>query len=187
MNQYVVEVRKLIPTSICQRIIRVFDNNYFDAQVSNANKSSTNKSIRNCQTTHLHGRKHTFGELILYNYLNRKLFEVIEAYNRKHEDFHVSKLSQLDLLKYEANEHPAGYKWHTDFGTSSTQRALSISIALNNEYEGGEFNIKLNGSENNLFEQNVGDALVFPSSFMFPHQVNKVTKGTRYALIAWVY
>ena len=32
-----------------------------------------------------------------------------------------------------------------------------------------------------------GDVLVFPSSFMFPHKVNLVKKGTRYSAISWAW
>ena len=30
-----------------------------------------------------------------------------------------------------------------------------------------------------------GDALMFPSNFMYPHEVMPVTKGTRYSIITW--
>ena len=51
--------------------------------------------------------------------------------------------------------------------------------------KGGEFVFDL--PQNKIqYPQNVGDAIIFPSNFMFPHQVNQITEGTRYALIAWV-
>ena len=92
----------------------------------------------------------------------------------------------MDILKYEANEFDAGYKFHVDFGHGHTERSLSISICLNNEYQGGEFVFSFFEESKVQIPQNVGDAIAFPSNFMFPHQVNKVTEGTRYAIIAWV-
>jgi len=50
---------------------------------------------------------------------------------------------------------------------------------------GGEFKFNLNGVEVQI-PQNIGDAIAFPSNFMFPHQVNKILTGTRYAIIGWV-
>ena len=30
-----------------------------------------------------------------------------------------------------------------------------------------------------------GDALMFPSTFLYPHEIGKVTEGTRYSIITW--
>ena len=43
----------------------------------------------------------------------------------------------------------------------------------------------INGEKLN-YPQNVGDLIIFPSNFMFPHQVNKIKSGTRFALVTWV-
>jgi predicted 2-oxoglutarate/Fe(II)-dependent dioxygenase YbiX len=34
---------------------------------------------------------------------------------------------------------------------------------------------------------NAGDILIFPSVFMFPHRVDKVSKGTRYSFVSWAW
>jgi len=93
---------------------------------------------------------------------------------------------QIDFLKYEKNKIKTGYSWHADTGRHCGERACTISISLNNEYMGGSFRIMVDNEEVS-YTQNVGDCLMFPSNFMFPHQVNKITSGTRYALIGWVY
>ena len=31
-----------------------------------------------------------------------------------------------------------------------------------------------------------GSAVVFPSNFMFPHEVEKVTSGVRYSIMTWI-
>ena len=30
-----------------------------------------------------------------------------------------------------------------------------------------------------------GDAIMFPSNFMYPHEIMPVTQGTRYSIITW--
>ena len=60
---------------------------------------------------------------------------------------------------------------------------LSIVGSLNNNYEGGEF-IMFDKKE---YKIKAGQVLIFPSSFMFPHKVEPVTKGTRYTYISWVF
>ena len=32
---------------------------------------------------------------------------------------------------------------------------------------------------------NVGDLIMFPSNFLYPHQVSPIKKGIRYSVVAW--
>ena len=32
-----------------------------------------------------------------------------------------------------------------------------------------------------------GDILLFPSNFMYPHEVKEVTKGVRYSFVRWAF
>ena len=59
---------------------------------------------------------------------------------------------------------------------------LTILGIFNEDYEGGELviadkHIKTKG----------GDILVWPSCFLYPHEIKKVTKGTRYSFVSWGY
>ena len=181
MKEYILEVKKIIPHSFCRKIISYFDNNYGDAGTVG---TGVDKDVRNCLTRNLFDTK-TFGQVLCSNAIKEKIFDCVYHYQEKFNHVDIKKISQLDLLRYDANEYKAGYKFHKDFGHTCTERHLSISICLNNEYEGGEFVFDL-PSGHYTVPQNIGDAVIFPSNFMFPHQVNKVTKGTRYALIGWV-
>lgn len=180
MKEHIVEIKKLIPQHYCNKIISYFSDNKEDASTV----GGTDKSIRNCKLTNLL-EANSFGKKLIVNYIKEKIFASVEEYKKKFKFVDIEKISQLDLLEYEANEYKAGYKFHTDFGTSCQERLLSISICLNNDFYGGEFMFDLNG-EMVCYPQNVGDCIIFPSNFMFPHQVNKITQGTRYALIGWV-
>jgi len=181
MKEYILEVKKIIPQTFCKKIISYFDNNYNDAGTVG---SGVNKNIRNCLTRSLLETK-SLGEKICLNAVKEKIFHCVDHYKNKH-DIDIDKISQLDILRYDANEFKAGYDFHKDFGHKVTERHLSISICLNHEYKGGEFVFKLKDGSHLTIPQNVGDAVIFPSNFMFPHQVNKITQGTRYALIGWV-
>ena len=127
----------------------------------------------------------TFGERICSNYVQKKLFECVSFYKSKYSYFFSDKISSCELLKYQHNEHKTGYKYHVDMGEKVSDRHASISICLNNNFQGGEFVFNLPDGEIQM-PQNVGDAIIFPSNFMFPHQVNQIIEGTRYALVAWV-
>ena len=62
-------------------------------------------------------------------------------------------------------------------------RKLSMSILLNDDYEGGELNFS--NTEEPLIGGNgtKGTVIVFPS--YHSHSVEKVTKGIRYSLVVW--
>ena len=60
---------------------------------------------------------------------------------------------------------------------------LSIITALNNSYSGGEIIM----CEKYKYRLNTGETLIFPSNFLYPHSIKKITKGTRYSMVSWVY
>ena len=60
---------------------------------------------------------------------------------------------------------------------------LSILGVLNEGYEGGEFWFA--GLQE--VKMRAGDIVLFPSNFMYPHEVKKVTKGERYTFVAWAF
>jgi hypothetical protein len=59
---------------------------------------------------------------------------------------------------------------------------LSVIGLLNDDYEGGELYI----SENKT-EMKKGDLIIFPCSFMYPHEVKPVTKGVRHSYVSWLW
>ena len=40
---------------------------------------------------------------------------------------------------------------------------------------------------NNKYELKEGDIMLFPSTFIFNHEVKTVTKGERYSFVSWAY
>ena len=76
---------------------------------------------------------------------------------------------------YEVHDEPDNKFLHGNV------RKLSMSIILNDEYEGGDFEII--GLKEPLPRLEKGTIIVFPS--FIEHRVIPVTKGTRYSLVAW--
>ena len=97
-----------------------------------------------------------------------------------------SGYSRVRLNKYSHNtrmrKHFDGIKSVFD-GTRRGDPTLSVLGALNDDYEGGEL-IFWNDTK---IELKAGSLLVFPSTFMYPHSVNPVTKGTRYSYVSWMF
>ena len=93
----------------------------------------------------------------------------------------------IQITTYEEGEY---YNWHVDGnGIRSAPnspghvRKISMSILLNDDYTGGELEIKEDG-RNSEMPNTIGTIIVFPS--YFTHRVKPVKKGTRYSLVAWL-
>jgi predicted 2-oxoglutarate/Fe(II)-dependent dioxygenase YbiX len=84
-----------------------------------------------------------------------------------------------EILRYgvgtECREHVDSY--------TDRPRTLSCSIALNEEFEGGQFTF-FDGRLR--YTVPAGSAIVFPSNFMYTHAVAPITQGTRYSVITWL-
>lgn len=90
-----------------------------------------------------------------------------------------SREKTMHLLKYkESGFLPA----HSDHGISS--RVLSALLYLNDDYEGGNLIFPHAGLN---IKPKAGTILFFPSNYVYVHEVEAITKGTRYALPNWYH
>ena len=71
---------------------------------------------------------------------------------------------------------------HQSHGQKQGYPHLTSLIFLNDDYEGGEF--VLCGDK--YIEKIQGSAIVFPSNFMYPHEVKQVISGNRYSIMTWI-
>ena len=60
---------------------------------------------------------------------------------------------------------------------------LTILGGLNNDYKGGE----LVFWNDTVLELKAGEMMIFPSNFLYPHEVKLVTEGTRYSFVSWAW
>lgn len=60
---------------------------------------------------------------------------------------------------------------------------LTVLGALNDNYEGGEF-LMFNDKQVDI---PAGAVIIFPSNFLYPHEVKPVKSGTRYSYVSWVW
>ena len=70
---------------------------------------------------------------------------------------------------------------HHSHGQKTGYPHLTSLIFLNDDYEGGEFTLC-----GESLDKKKGSAVVFPSNFMFPHEVKKVISGIRYSIMTWI-
>ena len=60
---------------------------------------------------------------------------------------------------------------------------LTVIGILNDDYEGGNLVM----FEDKKINTKEGDLIIFPSLFLFPHEIEPITKGIRYSYTAWMW
>jgi predicted 2-oxoglutarate/Fe(II)-dependent dioxygenase YbiX len=114
-----------------------------------------------------------------YNFTN-----LCEYYQKNFKlEASISGLTDITFLRYQNGGH---YRMHTDH-CKNAPRTLSIIYLLNNDYEGGEliFNSPDRKDEILKVGKKTNRVVIWPSNFLYPHQVTPVTKGLRYSIVSW--
>lgn len=110
---------------------------------------------------------------------------IIEELSRY--DIDVSNVSEVQYVRYNIG---GKFNWHSDIlpTTRPDSRFRGITFSINvtdpDEYDGGELKIE-NGETMLELPKERGSYIMFPSYMR--HQVFEVTRGTREAIILWVY
>lgn len=99
----------------------------------------------------------------------------------------VNNLSFPRLNRYEAGTCMRPHVDHIHSLFDGTLKGVPVLTVLgglspSTAYEGGVFNLC---GEPLLLE--AGDVAVFPSCFLYPHEVKEVTAGTRYSFVSWAW
>ena len=71
---------------------------------------------------------------------------------------------------------------HHSHGQTYGYPQATVLFFLNDDFDGGDFYV----AGVNYNKPKVGSALIFPSNFMFPHEVKKVTSGERWSIVSWL-
>jgi predicted 2-oxoglutarate/Fe(II)-dependent dioxygenase YbiX len=180
IRDYIVVVKEALPFELCDATLNEYANT--NEWLDTHTKGGVLKDIRSAMTILM-----STDQVIAINEqvrrdLDSKLFQYanisIRKYNERFEFAHIEQDSGYELLRYEQGQF---YTEHVD-SFKDMPRAVSCSFALNDDYGGGEFaffggQIKIKLPK--------GAALLFPSNFMYPHQILPVTNGTRYSIITW--
>ncbi|NCW90449.1 MAG: 2OG-Fe(II) oxygenase, partial [Rhodocyclales bacterium] len=100
---------------------------------------------------------------------------------------HLKGYDFTQIGNYQFTEYKEGeyYHWHTDSepNTIYSNRLCSMVIQLNDEYDGGNLELKIEENEIEL-ERGKGNLYLFYSNIT--HRVTPIIKGTRYSLVSWI-
>ena len=181
-------VKNLIPYALCQHFLSEFSQPHFkwaphvwyDPQSEQYASEKTKELEVVFATPDAFKQLRPFVETALKDYQ--------EKYRTQHENTGRGFIQHI--VKGRFNKYTPGTKMREHYdhihdlfdGHLKGIPILSIVALFNDDYEGGQFMIR--GEEVKLTK---GDILVFPSNFMYPHQVKDITKGVRFSFVSWAF
>ena len=124
---------------------------------------------------------------VFYEELNHAVTDVAERYSEEvkkaKRNFVAHKTTDFRVNKYEKGGYMSLHcdNIHHSHGQQYGYPQASVLLFLNDDYKGGQLKIS-----NTTYNTKKGSAIIFPSNFMFPHEVNLVTEGTRYSIVTWL-
>jgi PKHD-type hydroxylase len=175
---------KKLSHEVCQKIIKLGKGKWNQAEtLGSANKGKKLAAIRKSDIVWVRD-KWVYDLITPY---------MITANRRAEWKYNIVAAQDCQVTRYTKDGfydwHKDGIGSHGDFNFSKMRllhneysvRKLSMTIVLNSDYEGGDFEILGDMEKVPRFEE--GSIIVFPS--FLDHRVTPVTKGIRYSLVAW--
>lgn len=193
LENYILIVENVITDKLCSEIFNEYEKAADWRAATVGNTGNANNDIRKCHAINM-----SDSNVIKNNQETRKKIDdylyiassfVLTKYKTHHYNLFGNKKFSKEylapegdsgyiLLRYEKNDF---YIEHTDHFLQQP-RVLSCSFALNDNYEGGEFAFF---DRELKYKLPKGSAIVFPSNFMYPHEIMPITSGIRYSIITW--
>jgi predicted 2-oxoglutarate/Fe(II)-dependent dioxygenase YbiX len=180
IKDYIVITKDVLSHEICDAILNEYANSeeWSDSYI----KNGIDRNVRSAQTILMSRDNCIIKNPQIRKKLDEQVFAgaslAIHKYNQKFNNAFIEEDSGYELLRYKVGEF---YLQHTD-SFKTIPRAVSCSFSLNDDYEGGEFA---------FFNREIsvkapkGAAVLFPSNFMYPHEILPVRHGTRYSIVTW--
>lgn len=186
LANYIIIIDDVLPDSLADQILVEYKESNDWVKGTTYNLSD----YRNCETIGISFEQVINKNLNVRADIDEMFFNVaakaLIKYNEKvppilSNSYFAQKDTGYELLKYEVGGF---YKQHTDSANigNTPHRILSCSFALNDEYEGGEFAFF---DRELKYKLKKGSCIMFPSNFMYPHEIMPVTSSTRYSIITW--
>lgn len=182
LRDYIVVLENIIPDELCDEVLDEYgnDKNWTNTTTGGGIK----RHVRRCDAINMSDAFIIQQNQEKRKSIDEKLFgcasNAIKKYNEKfeHAKLTIEGDSGYTLLRYQEGEF---YSKHTDHSLHAP-RIVSCSFTLNDNFEGGEFaffNREL------VYKPPKGSALMFPSNFLYPHEIMPVIRQVRYSIITW--
>ena len=188
LKDHIMEIEKVMQDKHCAALLKYV--NYKDSQgafeqaliiKTDQGDQDSNKKIRDTKNFALTNLNESITDQHWCNLCHHIFTKAMQRYHSLHPMLSLTGVYDMQLLKYEPGGH---YITHVD-DHPTIPRTLSFIWRLNNDYEGGDLVWTMHGKEFHRSKTRPNSMLIWPSSFLYPHGVEPVTKGTRYSIVAW--
>ena len=188
VDDYIM-VQNLIPIQLCRSLIR--ESSLPEKKWSqHAWYNYGREDLNSMPTKELDVMNSTVEQ---FQSLGKYLGKAIQNYQQKYSvslkekagKHWITHISQIRFNRYKAGTKMRSHYDHIHSlfdGKLKGIPVISIVGLLNDNYQGGQFMCR--GNEIKLAR---GDILLFPSNFMYPHEVKEITKGLRYSFVSWAF
>ena len=115
----------------------------------------------------------------------------VRSFNWSYYDTKSFHCSEMIIRRYNVGSQ---FKYHHDdiigeifphwFLRRQNILTCNFYFSDGKDYDGGDLVFTCTDK---VFHPSMGDIIIFPSNWMFYHQVNEITKGKRYAGTVWLY
>jgi hypothetical protein len=180
LKEFVGVYENIVPTDVCKGIVAFYDKN---AAWKRSTYSGYEGVVNTPERVAMDDCWIQSGQPY-FNDLVACLGKGIERYAQEHPDFSVAKSNGFRINRYGPSSFMSRHvdNIHRSHGQKEGFPLASCSIILNENFEGGEFVF----FDDYVVPAREGQAVIFPSNFLFPHEVKPIRKGVRYSIVTWM-
>lgn len=186
LEDYVIKLDSFVKKKLCEKLVDILkkeknwkEHNFYNSRTKESFKKSKDQEL---EILYLKHELHDELMLIFWNAISEYVLKKL-----KFTWFNGwAGYTSISYNKYSENKKMALHcdHIHSIFdGEIKGIPIISVLAILNEDYKGGEFIM----FKDKKIKTKVGDIIIFPSNFLYPHKVTPVLKGTRYSCISWVY
>ena len=177
MEKYIGYYEEVVPHVLCNDLIN-YGFNFQQSTYSNQQVRTENSEerVRMEEVWIKNG-------YIYYNDIKAAFEYTIKKYSEEHPFFSVKHITDFRLSRYSKNGFMSNHcdNIHHSHGQQYGYPQVSVLLFLNDNYKGGEFVVA-----DKVYYPTRGSSIIFPSNFMFPHEVKLITEGIRWSMVAWL-
>lgn len=183
INDYIYTTN-MVPEKICKQLVKQINKKEWEKHKWHSNESDD---------FHSEKEKELDVQPIsqeMQNVMTPYLVKAYQEYNSKFADLNNERLNNLATtfspIRFNRYKKGTLMRKHYDHihslfdGKYKGIPVISFIGMLNDNYTGGD--LIINGQK---IEPKTGNIIIFPSCFLYPHEVKEIKKGTRYSFVSW--
>ena len=183
MKKWIGYYENILSNDLCDKLIDYSDN--IKPLQPSTYSTSAGKSKNSTERVKMDDGWFRNGEQY-YNEIKDCFMSALNLYRETHPDCVCQRHTDFRLNKYSKGGFMSRHvdNIHHSHGQEYGYPQLSALLFLNEcqvDYKGGEFVIA-----DVSYSTKKGSAILFPSNFMFPHEVGEIFEATRYSIVTWL-